>query len=71
MKKNIHRQILTWKFLISETIFMDFLNRTNISYVTKIITNASELNDNLLEELKKTFEEEAIDVPFLMTVIMT
>ena len=43
---------------------MDFLNRTNISYVTKKITNASELNENLIEELKKSFEEEAIDAPF-------
>ena len=43
---------------------MDFLNRTNISYVTKKITNASELNENLIEELKRSFEEEAIDAPF-------
>ena len=43
---------------------MDFLNSTNISYVTKKITNASELNENLIVELKKSFEEEAIDAPF-------
>ena len=43
---------------------MDFLNSNNISYVTKKITNASELNEDLVNELKKSFEDEAIDAPF-------
>ena len=43
---------------------MDFLNSTNISYVTKKITKASELDENLIEKLKISFEEEAIDAPF-------
>ena len=43
---------------------MDFLNNTNISYVTKVIKTSSELNDDLLEILKKDFNEGAIDAPF-------
>ena len=43
---------------------MNFLNNTNISYVTKVIKTSSELNDDLLEILKKDFNEGAIDAPF-------
>ena len=43
---------------------MDFLETTNISYITKAVSKSSELNSDLIEELKKAFKEEAIDAPF-------
>ncbi len=43
---------------------MDFLNNINISYVTKFIKTYSELKYDLLEILKKDFNEWAIDSPF-------
>ena len=46
---------------------LDYLKQNNISYVSKIIKNSSELNLNLIEELENLFEEESVDAPFCNT----
>ena len=42
----------------------DFLRSTNISYVTIEIEDPNELNAELIDNLHKKFEEEAVDAPF-------
>ena len=42
----------------------DFLRSSNISYVTVEIEDPNELNAELIDDLHKKFEEEAIDAPF-------
>ena len=48
----------------SSGITPDFLRSTNISYVTVEIEDPSELNAELIDNLHKKFEEEAVDAPF-------
>ena len=46
---------------------LDYLKQNNISYVSKIIKNSSELNLNLIEELENLFGKESVDAPFCNT----
>ena len=43
---------------------IDYLKHVNISYVYKIIEKSTELNQELIEELKVRFESESAEMPF-------